>query len=201
MDVIRLVRIGSDKPELYACPKCGALSSPRIYAATGERAHKAAIEMAQNCCAPRFCEDCGGEVPKGWLVCAPCRERRMLRKAERVEWDGDCMVAEGDTFASEPSELEGAAYCHPCSFEPFRLDLQNLIESAADNHHEDICDTIECDELKAVELAIDAFNKAQPSGSWYPDTKCVIVLDEEAFAELLGQPAAPNDIASPTDGG
>lgn len=184
-DVIKLARIGRDKPELYACPKCGSLSSPRIYMAPEDRAHAAAIDMAERCCAPRFCEDCGGEVPKHWTVCPPCREKRMLRKAERVEWDGDCVVAEGETFAEAPSELVGAAYCHPCKFEPFTLDLEDLIQAAAENHHDDIHAAIQCDELGAVERAIEAFNKARVSGSWYPDTKRVIVLDKEAFAELV----------------
>lgn len=186
--VIKLARIGSDKPELYACGKCGALAWPRIYMAPEDRAHAAAIDMAERCCAPRFCEDCGGVVSKNFTVCAPCREKRMLRKAERVEWDGDCMVAEGETFAAEPSELEGAAYCHPCTFTPLTLDLEDLIASSADQHHDDIYDSIQCEELAAVERAIDAFNKAQPSGSWYPDTKRVIVLDEEAFLELIKRP-------------
>ena len=183
-DVIKLARLGRDKPELYACPKCGRLSSPAIYFCGDKDAHRAAIDMAERCCAIRQCEDCGGEVPKHWTVCAPCREKRMLRKAERVEWDGDCMVAEGKTFASEPGELEGAAYCHPCKFEPFTLDLENLIEASAENHHDDIYDAIQCDELVAVERAIEAFNASQPSGSWYPDTKRVIVLDKELFAKM-----------------
>jgi len=188
---IVLTRKGSDDPALYACGACGRVASPTIYVATKARAHQAAIEMATSCCAPHHCDDCGGEVSKHWTVCAPCRERRMLRKAKRVEWDGECMVSyHDDQFASGLEEFDDLelppAYCHPCIFERFQLDAADLIENRCDDHWDGISDEIQGPHLNAVEAAIEAFNKATMAGSWAPDTKRVIVLDEARFAELIG---------------
>lgn len=189
-DVIVLTLRGSDEPALYACPTCRKVNSPGIYLCPKDDAHRAAIDAARKCCQQWQCEDCGAETRQFWTVCPPCREKRKLRKAKRIAWDGECMVCyHDDQYTADVAELaeleDPPAYCHPCEFEPFRLSLQSMIESAADQHHDDIADEIDGAELMAVEEAIASFNESTGAGSWTPIFDSVIVLDEERFAALI----------------
>lgn len=198
-NVIVLVKRGdpSEKPMLYACPKCGQAHSPKIYACREEQAHEAARRAAEECWQCRThdtCEACGKETPKGWLKCETCRESAKLQKAEVVDASTieNCFNADGEYFHDTWEAIEdGASYVYGSTFTPFRIDFDNLIENVLDDHHED-ASTHDLNGLDALKTAIDAFNEAQTSGSYHEDPSKVAYLPKPdgADATTEGQPDA-----------
>lgn len=172
------------KPQLYACPKCGGVHSPRIYLAREEVAHQAAREAAENCYSCRehnICSRCGAQTEKFSTMCNPCRREKAFEKAEKIDpatltvcfgWDGDIYnSAEEAQEANEP-------WVFAAEFVPFQLSADSIIESMLSDHHEDASlDDLEgVSELKA---AIKAFNEAQTGGSYFEDRKRIAVLKEQ----------------------
>lgn len=195
MKVRELTFRGEDEAVLYACGECGRVFSPKIYACTDERAHHEARRAAEECCAPRYCA-CGVEIEKPWTACATCRERHSLERAAIVtDYTGPVQSDQvsgsewGDGYSSNVAELleycdgDKPAYCWPCIASPLRLDLDNILERACDDQHEDASDEIVG--ADALGKAIDAFNAAQTCVTYYLDRTSVIVLDQERFDALL----------------
>ncbi len=195
MNVRELTFRGKDKTVLYACGQCGRVCSPTIYACQEEEQHTAARQAAEECCAPRYCV-CGVEVKDGWTACAPCRERHRLERATVVtDYTGPVQsdqVECGEWAEGYSSSVDALrdycdgpvpAYCWPCKSSPLRLDLDNILEHACDDQHEDAFEQIVgADELGA---AIDKFNEAQTCIAYYPDHTRVIVLNQERFDAIL----------------
>ena len=131
------------KPLLYACPKCGSVHSPRIYACRDELAHetaRAAAEDCYTCKTHNICRDCGAECPKGWLACDQCRFARKLESAIEVPDDGGpyCDFG-GDTFYTDITEASdaGIEWVSPCEVTYPRISADNVLENLLDDMHED----------------------------------------------------------------
>lgn len=198
MNIRELTFRGEDKAVLYACGVCGSLSSPKTYAASDERAHEAARQAAEACCAPRKC-DCGAEIEKYWTACERCRERNKLIRAQVIDtsaYDGPVSTdGGGDWGEGYSSSLDGLiehcrgygeplpAYCHPCTPHPLRLDADSILESAMDGMHEDADDQVEgYDDLCEF---VAKWNDRQHCVSYFEDRSRVIVIDQERFDALI----------------
>lgn len=174
---IVLVKLGdpSQKPQLFACSKCGHVYSHRIYACKEalaiETARKAA-EDCYNCKTHNQCRHCGAECPKHWLACDACRRKERFEKATKVPLDGVdyCFGFDSGDFYSSPEDAADAGedWVYLTTFRPFEVDGERVDEMILDDHHEDasIDDLKGRDELWA---AFDKFNKAQTSGSYDQD--------------------------------
>ena len=176
--VIILVRSDDPdrKPQLYACPQCGGVHSPRIYVATDERAHQAAREAAENCynCKTHNdCSECGAECPKGWTACEPCRYTNKLAAAEEVPDDGGPYCAfDGDTYYYEMDEAvdAGLEWVSPCNTTYPKIDPDDVLDGVISDMH----DEASVDDLEGVEAfyqAVKAFNDAQTSRTYWGDSK------------------------------
>lgn len=174
--VVLVARDNPDAPLLYACPKCGAVHSPEIYLATKEVKHETARKAAEDCyrCKTHStCETCGCETPKGWTRCTSCRLKAMLEKAEEVPDDGGPYCEfDGDTYFFEMEEAQdaGLEWVSPCHVSYPRIDAENVLDGLLGDMHEDAS----IDDLDAVDAfmaAVEVFNNAQRSQTWFGDNK------------------------------
>lgn len=206
------------KPLLYACAKCGSLHSPRIYLARDEVAHETARQAAEDCYDCRThneCNNCGAECQKGWLACEPCRFAKKFEAAVEVPDDGGPYCAfDGDTYYHELAEAadDGCEWVSPCHVTYPKIDADDVLENLLGDMHEDAS----TDDLEAVEAfyaAVDAFNKAQKTQSWFGDDKRRIRVPAQAIEarraetagsvheSAVGGADAPDTSPLPTIGG
>lgn len=181
----------TNKPQLFACPKCGKVHSWNIYACDEATAMKTAQEAAENCyeCRTHNVCECGKECDKLYTACPECRRKNKLAKCTRVPSTEveECFAFDGDQFYSSRNDAieDGCTLVHPAKLVHFHLDPERVLESILEDHHDDAS---ECD-LKGVNAlykAIEAFNKAQTSGSWeaiydqVADLSTIVASDERA---------------------
>lgn len=149
-------------------------------------------QLAEDCCKPRYCEDCGKELDPKWYrtVCEPCHITRLFSKAEKLtEWDG-WVYREGygynDGYFSSVDEL--LQYCEDegedppewvfvCSETKHELDTDNILENMLDDAYEGARDHL-VDEKELYDF-IEAWNKKQYVTSYYPDYKKVLIIEKE----------------------
>lgn len=163
------------KPLLYACGKCGNLTSPRIFACKDEEAHATAKQFAQDCyhCKTRsICQSCGDQCGKNWTACEKCIRKKKFEAATQVTLDGveECFGFDGGDFYRSPEDAadDGEDWVYLATFRHFSIDLERLEESILDDHHEDAS----ASDLKGWDKlwkTIEKFNKAQTSGSFDED--------------------------------
>lgn len=164
------------KPLLYACGGCGSVHSPNIYLAREEVRHETALTAARdcyNCKTHNECKYCGSECPKGWLACDPCRFQKKLDAAVEVPDNGGpyCKF-DGDTYYDSLEEAadDGCEWVSPCNITYPQIDADSVLENLLDNMHED-ASTDDLDAVDAFYAAVEAFNKAQKTRSWWGDDK------------------------------
>lgn len=199
MNTFDLVRAGTDKAIAAACGKCGSVHSPLIYAAAPDRAMNAARSAAEECCAPRKCEDCEAEVERAWLACKPCRARRdTQREAERFaaaeklsldEYEGDVLYdpANDQWFYAEEGFGEDDrfedGYAYACTYRPLRLDAQEILYQEIENgeHHDEMYISPQLgDELQTF---LDDWCARSGQGSYFPEYSRAVLLPAPAFDE------------------
>jgi DNA-directed RNA polymerase subunit RPC12/RpoP len=206
MNVRELVFRDSTETALYACGECGKIYSPAIYMAPADRAHKAAREMAENCCKPKACEDCGAELAHNYYmtVCRSCSERRQVRRATAIPdyygWIqqdgphgpyGDGYWPDLDEYlqACEDSEVEPEPYVWCCTATRFKLDAGQILEAALEEHYEDAYeDVIDGEELEEF---IKRWNAKQTLVTYYVDHTRLVVIDQARFDAYLAGGNAP----------
>jgi hypothetical protein len=90
-------------------------------------------EFAERCCKPKYCEDCGAELPYKWYqtVCESCAEKRYYNKSIKMtieeynEKYPNNMVFYGETYYSDIDS------CLECLFDSCSNDeeLKELVDS------------------------------------------------------------------------
>ena len=188
----------------FVCEKCARVYSTLAYAGASDKAATAAQQAAEGCCNERVC-NCGAIIEGWWTACARCRERNKLLRAVEIEATGysdpvysdECGGEWNEGYSSsldalrewcEDHEVAMPAYVHPCDETAFALDPAHILESALDEHHEDAADQVVDEE--GLEAFLKEWNAKQTLRSCFPDTKRVIVLDQERFDALIAPPAA-----------
>lgn len=176
---IVLVKLGdaTQKPQLFACSKCGHVYSHRIYACKEELAIETARKAAEdcyNCRTHNTCQHCGEQCSKGWTACDKCRRKKRFEQATQVPLDGveHCFGFDSGDFYQSPEDAadDGEDWVFLSTFRPFVCDGERVEEGILDDHHDDasVDDLIGRDKLWA---AIEEFNKAQTSGSYDQDMR------------------------------
>lgn len=184
MSAVELVRRDNPtgKTLLYACSKCGALNSPGIYLAKEEVAHQAAREAAESCYSCRehnTCSDCGDQCSKHFTKCDKCRKASAFAKAEKVDAAsiGYCFGYDGTFYQSvEGAEEAGEPWVFDSTFTPYRVDPDSVLENALADHHED-ASVDDLNGVKDLVAAINTFNEAQNSGSYFEDRSRIAILE------------------------
>lgn len=195
VDAIVLVRADDPeaKPQLYACPKCGGVHSPRIYLASEGEAHKAARAAAENCYDCRThgtCDTCGDETSKGWTRCINCRELAKLEKAIEIEDDGGpyCRFG-GDTYYFDIDEArdDGCEWVSPCTVHYPRIDIDDIFENLTSEMFED-ASVDDLDGVDALCAAVKVFNESQRTPTFFgDDSRKIRVAESIEIQEALGE--------------
>lgn len=178
MNVKELVIKGTDEIVAYACGRCGLV-------------HKDA-ERAEQCCPNYVCRYCGEVAPRFRLACETCGELAMVARAKRVPWSeyAEAMVCiDGYDRYISTEDIEEAIeegdivlpFVWGCTYTPLRLDIENAMVSDLEEHHEDAA----FDDAGALERFVEEWNAKQTDGSYYIDTKTVVVLDAPRFDAML----------------
>lgn len=164
------------KPQLYACPKCGSVHSPRIYACKDDVAHETARKAAEdcyNCREHNTCSACGCECPKSWTMCADCREAKKLAEAIEVDDDGGPyfeFLGDRMYYALSEAAHDGVEWVSPCTETYPRMDADSVLENLLDDMHED-ASVDDLDGTEAFRAAVETFNAAQTTQTYWADVK------------------------------
>lgn len=173
---IEFARKGGDgTTEFYACGRCGALYGLWSYG-THQRAREAAEE----------CPQCRDRTEETRVEDAETSRLARIAKAREVHDLDFCFSEEGDTGYATPDDAReaGERGVFGSTFRPYSIDLDQLIQSILENHHEDASEK-ELKGLDAIESAVDHFNAIQTGGSYEMDDKVWQRLaHEETFAMI-----------------
>lgn len=170
MNVIEFFRVGGDKPEIFACGKCGQ--------------HWARDRsIAEKCCTKGVCERCGrDDLPTYWATCSTCRELNRFDAAEKiaakdhngpVEWN-DCFFADvGELMAHYEGEDEVPKYAYACEVHSgVGYDPADVIESMCADMPEDS----EVEDEAGLFAFFEQWN-AKQCQTWWESTSTVVLLD------------------------
>lgn len=178
---------------------CGTCKCPSLAMSdmTGERSAESvqrAYQDARHCCNPS-CEKCGAPAPRYRYLCNACdaerqrAERAMdFAEAEKVpakdykgwvSWDDEYFPSV-DEFR-EDCERRGRdvpPFVWACKSRRFEWNIDEALDSALDEHHEDARDwLVDVDELRAF---VAAWVAKQTLVTYYEDRTRAVVLDEQA---------------------
>ena len=148
-------------------------------------------KIADKCCSPRYCEDCGVEVKKYQICCEPCGLKRQFEKAEKLEhWDG-CIYSEhvagyNDGYFRSIDEL--TEYCYEndtaippwafiCKEQRYELDIDGAIERMTEDAYEDAVDDLM--DVAELQEFIQEWNAKQNIITYYPDCKKVVLINDD----------------------
>ena len=160
--------MNSKEIKAYQCEKCGSSYIDK--------------NVADNCCQPKLCEDCGIEIPKNhyYVVCDKCR----VKREEKKELDR-YNKATKYTFESAPKESTKIIYSELYPYnEGFMYDIEDediekyeikyvygtkrisphydawdMVEYMLEDSYEDSDDQVDNKELEKLQSAIDTFIK------------------------------------------
>lgn len=188
------------EPQLFACIECGRTYSPLLGGVaavparhgnvTSYRNPNAARALAEACCAPGACEDCGATVASGELLCSPCTTTRLIERAEVLPPDGH----EGAVWTPEivhehgifPSLADLADYCRraerplpdyvfPCRAEPWDgIDIEAALDASLADFHGDALEHLS--HIEALRDYITAWNGLQKVVAQRPNPRQVLDL-------------------------
>ncbi len=154
--------------------------------------------MARYCCTRQNVCDCGGLTDPGWSACSNCRSKRDVERTQkRVESATKMTVEEAESLVcvfieDEHYGFDGVGeliesinwhggpsfplYVWATREESFSLTIDHAIESACEEHHEDMYDHLSG--IKELEAEVEKFNKLNESQkSYYPDYGRVLIVE------------------------
>ena len=160
MDAIPLFKQDGSPTGIFACGICG-----QVYTKNDIGAEK--------CCQKGTCSDCGCETDKYYItLCFPCREKREMDKAEKLEdWSGP--VVYNDHYYESIDDMMD---CHEEENLPEfvwvaetenipKIDATDILERLCEDLYEDAYDNLEG--VKEFEAAVEAFNKANEGNTYW----------------------------------
>lgn len=167
----------SNDKEIFACGECGT--------------HPHVFDSAKKCCKQNYCK-CGEKIQRYITLCDLCSSQNRVSKAEVVEYNGGPLSLELDAvYFSDLDELYEYLECnfdskddwpewvHPCDKNEFFMDIQNLLESALDEHHEDAYDHLI--DVEELDKFVDGWVKKQKLVSWESNWNKKIRVCDELF--------------------
>ena len=159
--------MNSKEIKAYQCEKCGSSYIDK--------------NVADKCCQPKLCEDCGCEIPKNhyYIVCDECRAKSEEKKEldrynkatkytfesapkESIEYvynekyphnEGYFDYDEGDDLEYNIKYVYGTKRISPT------YDAWDIIESMLEDSFEDANDRVNDEEIDKLQQAIDTFVK------------------------------------------
>jgi hypothetical protein len=195
---LELVHRGGDEVVAYACPSCGTVITPTSFG-DGQEGQEVARALALEHC-NRHCR-CSKPIPSNRIICDTCWEAdqrvRDLKKFELAEkvyedgygapvyWEGK-VGSMGDGYFSgidevrehcEDEDEDVPVYVWACNPVDLHIDVDNILESAFQEHYEGARDMLNAEAEEELSLFLNAWCKRQNIRSWQPDFRKAILLD------------------------
>ena len=159
--------MNSKEIKAYQCEKCGSSYIDK--------------NVADNCCQPKLCEDCGCEIPKNhyYIVCAECRTKREEKKEldkynkatkytfesapkDSIEYVYSKLFPYNEGYFDPEEETVGTLpikYVYGTKRISPSYDVWDAVESMLEESYEDASDNVNKSELEKLQLAFDTFIK------------------------------------------
>jgi hypothetical protein len=162
------------------------------------RAVHGQLELAEQCCSPYRCEQCGVETKRYWMICDACRSAKQERSEQMVwenstkvpeaEWNGPVWDEFNDSFHDSIEEFVDEWQCdhgpedtrprvYACFERKMSLDAERLVENALEDMHEDAYDELAPGWCAELQQALDAWVEKHSPVTWVPDRKRAIVWE------------------------
>lgn len=171
----------------YKCSKCGKGYTDK--------------SVADKCCSPKYCEDCGKELPYKWYrtICSSCSDKREYDKATKISYNdyivqhkddyytlciGDKFYADiDDLFDSlDEDEFEEIEYCNGIYKDRMELDYESIIDEMIEESDMDEFEVSKSgyDEL---EQFLIGWNKKYGEDRYSCDDKVIVLIDKSLKEE------------------
>jgi hypothetical protein len=173
--------MNSVKEKAYRCSVCSQVYMDKSF--------------ADKCCAPKYCEQCGKELPyrSYYIRCETCITKNRFDKAEKLtEWNGwiykDGYGDNDGYFESvdeliewvedqdEEDEIVMPDWVFLCEEHNHTVDIDSAIEQALEEAYEDA----EFDYLDELYAFMKQWNDKQNLKSYSPDYKKILLLKNDA---------------------
>lgn len=178
-----------EETKAYKCTNCGTTYLDK--------------KFAEKCCKPKYCEDCGAELPYKWYktVCDPCAEKRYYDKSVKMtieeynEKYPNNLVFYNDEYYSdvdscleslfgdcnddeEVKELvENLEYIYGTETEEVKIDGDSIIEDMEVNSNlEDF--SVDTDGYKEMNEFLEYWNKKYGTKCYYQDKIAILIPRE-----------------------
>lgn len=136
--------------------------------------------VADKCCQPKLCEDCGCELPKKhpYVVCEKCKEKsgndkELERYNKAVKYTFDNVPSESTEYVFSELYTSNEGFIDELDEDTIKdynikyvygtkrispsYDSWNMIESMLEESYEDAMDNVNRDEVDKLQQAIDTF--------------------------------------------
>lgn len=195
---LELVYRGEDEVVALACPRCGSIFTPLTFG-SGEQGREVAEKLALDCC-DRHCR-CGVPLSNHRVICKRCwaldqrardlKKFQLSKKIQENEYDGpvywegvDGGSMGGGCFANldevreycTDEDVETPGYVWACTEVKLTINVDNILESAFQEHHEGARDFLAVGAEKELELLLTAWCGRQGIKSWQADFRRAILL-------------------------
>lgn len=184
----------------YACPRCGHIVTPESFGGHAE-AHALASQLAVDHCNPH-CR-CGASISKGRVICSACWERdqrerdakkySLAEKLVEADYPDDPIYWRDHTgsmgegyFGSldevrdycEEEDIELPEYVWACNPVELTIDVDNILESTFQEHHEGARDALAKEAEEELSLLLFNWCERQNICSWQTDFRRAVVLEK-----------------------
>lgn len=171
----------------YKCEKCG-----------NAYLHN---ELADNCCKPKLCEDCGRELPHKWYmnICESCQSKREFNRGKvltmdeflQSEYKDNMVYYNGEYYTDiddcldtlwDREELDDVEYIKATDKYLHELDADSLIEELEVNANceEELC--VDRQGIRELEEFLKVWNEKYRL-STYGDIEVYIKIDDNVKEE------------------
>lgn len=208
MNAVELQLPGGAPSGVFACGKCGIISSGSHVRGTDTVIRERLQRLANECCAPPTCADCGKVREKNYyVVCDRCKEKRdagreveRFEKAKKLtveEWSAsasaDCFLLDdrcdkwfrdlddAEEWYADDAERERSAYLWCTTPVKWKPDASgDIADRMHDHYSEDACEGISDAEYKRLDEFVNQWWEEQGVVSYEPDySRCVLLPQKE----------------------
>lgn len=163
----------------YKCKTCGKVYIDKY--------------LAELCHKKYYCEVCGKETERYWLICDSCREKKQYNEATKISYKEylekypGYMIYDGSDYYQDLDELiemyewddkQLPEYVYGTIKERIEVNIENAIECAEEDSN---CEDFSFDNTEELIKYVDDWNKTNGTYMYYVNTKLIILLTEEDF--------------------
>lgn len=163
----------------YRCKECGKIYMDK--------------QLAELCHKHYYCEVCGKETERYWLICDSCREKKQYKEATKISYKEylekypGYMIYDGSDYYQDLDELiemyecddkQLPKYVYGTIKERIEVNIENAIECAEEDSN---CEDFSFDNTEELIEMVNKWNEKNGTFVYYVQDKLIILLTEEDF--------------------